>query len=190
MRICVFAGSKVGMRQEYQRMARSLGRELATRKLGLVYGGAYIGLMGIIADAVLAEGGEVIGVTPQGLFEDEGTHRGLTHLYKVRNLYERKALMAKLSDGFIALPGGVGTIEELVEMAAQAHIQLHTKPIGLLNIAEFFTPLQALFTHMITEGFMPSSSSSLLICKDTPSDLLNAMFALDDVKLIAEEGQN
>ncbi len=175
--ICVFAGSKLGVRQEYQQMAISLGKELAARGIGLVYGGAYIGLMGMIADAVLAEGGEVIGVTPQGIFENEGIHPGLTRLYTVQDMHERKELMAKLSDGFIALPGGVGTLEELIEMAAGAHIQLHSKPIGLLNIAEFFTPLQAFFTHMITEGFMPSSSSSLLICEDTPSDLLNAMLA-------------
>lgn len=175
--ICIFAGSRLGVRQEYQQMAVSLGKELVIRGLRLVYGGAYIGLMGIIADAVLAEGGEVIGVTPQGLFESEGTHKGLTHLYEVESLYERKALMANLSDGFIALPGGVGTIEELIQMTTEAHFQLHTKPIGLLNIAEFFTPLQALFTHMVTEGFMPSSSKSLLICKNTPSDLLDAMFS-------------
>jgi uncharacterized protein (TIGR00730 family) len=176
-RICVFAGSQLGIRQEYQQMAFSLGEELASRGLGLVYGGANVGLMGIVADAVLAKGGEVIGVVPRNLFENEGPHRGLTQLHEVENLHQRTALMAELSDGFIALPGGIGTLEELLEITTWAYIRLHTKPIGLLNVAEYFTPLLAILTHTITEGFMLASFIAYLISKDTPSDLLDAMGA-------------
>ncbi len=174
-RICIFAGSKVGRRQEYTQTAYSLGKELVSRSIELVYGGANVGLMGIIADAVLAEGGKVIGVVPKKLFEDEGPHKRLTYLYEVESMHERKALMADLSDGFIALPGGIGTLEELLEIITWSYIDLHSKPIGLLNIAEFFIPLLELFEHSISEGFMPISFNKLLICKDNPSDLLDAM---------------
>lgn len=173
--ICVFAGSNLGIRQEYQQSAHSLGKELVMRGLGLVYGGANVGLMGIVADAVLAEGGEVIGVIPKKLFEREGPHTGLTRLYEVGSMHERKALMADLSDGFVALPGGIGTLEELLEITTWAYIRLHSKPLGLLNIAGFFNPLLTLFTHLIAEGFMPETSSSLLLCENTPTDLLDTL---------------
>jgi uncharacterized protein (TIGR00730 family) len=148
---------------------------LAARGLELVYGGANVGLMGIVADSALAEGGKVIGVVPKKLFEHEGPHNGLTHLYEVENMHERKALMTSISDGFIALPGGIGTLEELFEITTWSYIQLHSKPIGLLNCAGFFFPLLELFNHLITEEFMPRSSNELLLCKDNPSDLLDAM---------------
>jgi uncharacterized protein (TIGR00730 family) len=174
-RICIFAGSKLGRRQEYYQTAYSLGKELVSRGFELVYGGANVGLMGIVADAVLAEGGQVIGVVPKKLFEHEGPHSSLTHLYEVESMHERKALMADLSDGFIALPGGVGTFEELLEITTWSYIQLHSKPIGVLNIAGFFSPLLELLQHSITEEFMPVSFNKLLLCKDNPSDLLDAM---------------
>ena len=138
-RICIFAGSKLGKRQEYHQTAQLLGKELALRGIELVYGGANVGLMGIVADATLAEGGKVIGVVPKKLFEHEGPHNGLTHLYEVENMHERKALMTDISDGFIALPGGIGTLEELFEITTWSYIQLHSKPIGLLNCAGFFS---------------------------------------------------
>ena len=181
-RICIFAGSKLGKRQEYYQTAQFLGKELATRGLELVYGGANVGLMGTVADAALAEGGKVIGVVPKTLFEHEGPHNSLTHLYEVENMHERKALMANLSDGFIALPGGVGTLEELLEIVTWSYIELHSKPIGLLNIAEFYIPLLELFNHSISEGFMPISFNELLLCKDNPSELLDAMATFTNSK--------
>ncbi len=181
-RICIFAGSKLGKRQEYYQKAQLLGKELAARGLELVYGGANVGLMGTVADAALAEGGKVIGVVPKTLFELEGPHNGLTHLYEVENMHERKALMANLSDGFIALPGGVGTFEELLEILTLSYIELHSKPIGLLNIAEFYIPLLELFNHSISEGFMSVSFKELLLCKDNPSDLLDGMTTFTNSK--------
>ncbi|HLG62981.1 MAG TPA: TIGR00730 family Rossman fold protein [Ktedonosporobacter sp.] len=176
-RICVFAGSSMGVRKEYEEAARTLGHELATRGLGLVYGGASIGLMGVIANAVLAEGGEVIGVLPRGLFKREVGHERLTQLHMVNSMHERKALMADLADGFIALPGGYGTFDELFEAITWAQIGLHSKPIGLLNVMSYFDPLLALIAHVTTEGFIPSTSSRLVLHKKTPGELLDAFAA-------------
>ncbi len=173
-RICVFAGSNPGIRQEYQLAARALGKELVRRGLGLVYGGASIGLMGIIADEVLEYGGEVIGVLPKGLFKREVAHADLTALHEVSSMHERKALMADLSDGFIALPGGFGTFDELFEITTWAQIELHTKPIGLLNVAGYFNPLLALVTHASTEGFIPPFHASLLMHDDNAAILLDS----------------
>src|SRR5438477_2940520 len=152
-RICVFSGSNTGKRQEYQQAARDLGQELVARGLGLVYGGASVGLMGVIADTVLASGGEVIGVIPSALTRYEIPHKSLTQLHEVASMHERKALMADLSDGFIALPGGFGTFDELFEIITWAQLGLHNKPIGLLNAAGYFAPLLALVVHASTEGF-------------------------------------
>jgi uncharacterized protein (TIGR00730 family) len=175
--ICVFAGSSPGIRPEYQEAARALGRELVKRGLGLVYGGASVGLMGIIANTVLEEGGEAIGVLPRGLFRREVPHRHLTTLHEVGSMHERKALMADLADGFIALPGGFGTFDELFEITTWAQIGLHTKPIGLLNVAAYFDPLLALVDHAINEGFIQPFHSRLLLCKDTPAELLDSFAA-------------
>jgi uncharacterized protein (TIGR00730 family) len=172
-RICVFAGSNSGIRQEYQLAARALGKELVRRGLGLVYGGASVGLMGIIADEVLEYGGEVIGVLPKGLFQREVAHANLTALHEVSSMHERKALMADLSDGFIALPGGFGTFDELFEITTWAQIGLHTKPIGLLNVAGYFNPLLALVAHASTEGFIPPFHASLLMHDDNAVSLLD-----------------
>jgi len=167
----------MGTRREYEEAARALGHELATRGLGLVYGGASVGLMGVIADAVLAEGGEVVGVLPRGLFKREVGHAHLTKLHMVNSMHERKALMADLADGFIALPGGYGTFDELFEAITWAQIGLHSKPVGLLNVKSYFDPLLALITHATAEGFIPSSSNQLVLHKETPGELLAAFAA-------------
>jgi uncharacterized protein (TIGR00730 family) len=176
-RICIFAGSNSGIRPEYRQAAHLLGRELVERGLGIVYGGASVGLMGIIADEVLARGGEVIGVLPKGLFVREVAHANLSELHEVGSMHERKALMADLADGFIALPGGYGTFDELFEITTWAQIGIHSRPIGLLNIAGYFTPLLALVTHATTEGFISPAHSQLLIHRDTPGELLDAFDA-------------
>jgi len=176
-RICVFAGSNLGNRQEYQQAARALGQELVARELGLVYGGASVGLMGVIADAVLAAGGEVIGVLPRALFRREVAHPHLTELHEVSSMHERKALMADLADGFIALPGGLGTFDELFEITTWAQLGLHTKPIGLLNVADYFAPLLALVAHATAEGFIPPIHTRLLLHADNAAALLDSFAA-------------
>lgn len=172
-RICVFAGSNPGVRPEYQQAARVLGQELVARGLGLVYGGASVGIMGALADAVLAAGGEVIGVLPRGMFRREIPHKGLTELHEVGSMHERKALMADLADGFIALPGGFGTFDELFEIITWAQLGLHRKPVGLLDVAQYFEPLLALVAHASREGFIPAAHTSILMCEDNPAVLLD-----------------
>ena len=172
-RICVFAGSNVGVRPEYAQAARELGHELVKRGLGLVYGGASVGLMGTVANTVLDEGGEVIGVLPRGLFLREIPHKGLTALHEVGSMHERKALMADLADGFIALPGGFGTFDELFEIITWAQLGLHTKPVGVLNVVGYFEPLLALIQHASKEGFIPAVHLSLLLCEDNAGLLLD-----------------
>jgi len=173
-RICVFAGSNPGRREEYAQAARALGRELAARGLGMVYGGASVGLMSIAADAALEAGGEVIGVLPRGLFKREVAHAGLTALHKVGSMHKRKALMADLSDGFIALPGGYGTFDELFEIVTWAQIGLHAKPVGLLDVAGYYQPLFDLVAHAAAEGFIPAAHAHLLRADD-PVALLDAL---------------
>lgn len=174
-RICVFAGSHRGKRQEYEQAAHELGLELSARGLGLVYGGSSIGLMGILADTVLARGGEVFGAIPKNLFQREIAHSGLSQLYEVGNMHERKALMADLADGFIALPGGFGTFDELFEIITWAQIGIHHKPIGLLNVADYFEPLKALIIHATKEGFVQPIHAQLVIEGKTPAQLLDAL---------------
>jgi uncharacterized protein (TIGR00730 family) len=176
-RICVFTGSNYGNRPEYRRSACELGEELARRGLGLVYGGASVGLMGTVADAALAHGGEVIGVIPRSLFKREVAHRGLTQLHEVGSMHERKALMADLADGFIALPGGYGTFDELFEIITWAQLGLHSKPIGLLDVAGYFAPLLALIAHASKEGFIPPGNTHLLLHAEDPVTLLNQLDA-------------
>lgn len=176
-RICVFAGSNSGARPEYSEAARRLGRELAVRGLGLVYGGSSVGLMHVVADAVLAEGGEVIGVLPRGLFRREVAHTGLTELREVGSMHERKALMADLSDGFIALPGGYGTFDELFEITTWAQIGIHSKPVGLLDVADYFAPLLAMVQHAAAEGFVPQQQARLLLREEDPATLLDRFAA-------------
>lgn len=163
----------MGIRQEYQRAAQVLEEELVGRGLGLVYRGASVGLMGVIADTVLARGGKVIGVLPRALFRQEVAHKHLSTLHEVGNMHERKALMADLSDGFIALPGGFGTFDELFEITTWAQLGLHSKPIGLLNTAGYFMPLLSLVKHATTEGFIPKFNANILLSSDDPVDLLD-----------------
>ncbi len=171
--LCVFCGSSRGKRPEYAQMAQALGREMATRGLGLVYGGSSIGMMGALADAMLAAGGEVTGVLPRGLFRREVAHPRLTHLHEVGSMHERKALMVELADGFIALPGGFGTYDELFEVVTWAQIGLHRKPIGLLDVCDFFEPLLAMVAHAAEEGFMPPEHRNLLMREENPTALLD-----------------
>ena len=174
-RICVFSGSSIGVRPEYRAAAAALGKELVAHNLGLVYGGASVGLMGAIADAVLAEGGEAIGIIPHSLSQREIAHPNLTALHEVESMHERKALMSDLSDGFIALPGGYGTFDELFEVTTWAQLRLHTKPIGLLNVANYFAPLLALVQHAVQEGFIQPKYTHLLLSYENPAELLEAL---------------
>lgn len=172
-RICVFCGSRRGRRPEYVAAARAVGSTLGRRGIGLVYGGGGVGVMGELADAVLAHDGEVIGVIPHSLLEWEVGHTRVADLRVVDTMHERKALMASLSDAFIALPGGYGTLEELFEVLTWAQLGLHPKPCGLLNVEGYFDPLLRLVEHMVEEGFLRDEHRSLLL-GDTDVDTLLA----------------
>jgi uncharacterized protein (TIGR00730 family) len=176
-RVCVFCGSSTGHNPAYRRLADQLGRTLAKRGLGLVFGGGRVGLMGAVADGALAGGGEVIGVMPQALIDREIGHRGLTELRIVGSMHERKALMAELSDGFIALPGGIGTLEELFEIWTWAQLGLHAKPCGLLDTEGFFAPLVGFIDQLVAIGFVQPQYRSILHTADSPDDLLAAFDA-------------
>ena len=177
-RICVLSGARYGTRPEYRTAAEALGRVLVARGLELVYGGARVGLMGVIADTVLAGGGRVTGVIPEALVAREVAHTGLDDLRIVDSMHERKATMADLSDGFIALPGGWGTFDELFEILTWAQLGLHAKPVGIFNVAGYFDPLIARVTHSINEGFVSRDASALLSVADDPQALLARMAAL------------
>lgn len=174
-RICVYSGSNLGSRPEYKEGAKLLGRILAENKIELVYGGSRIGLMGQISNEVLKNNGKVIGVMPKGLFAGEMVNRNLTKLIEVKNMHERKQTMAELSDGFIALPGGLGTFEELFEAFSWAQLGIHKKPIGILNISNFFDPLLHMLQNTCTEGFMNESNIKLISISDDPSELIKKM---------------
>jgi len=174
-RICVFAGSSSGANPVYAEVAQTLGGEVARRGWGLVYGGSSRGLMGVVADAALAAGGEVIGVLPRGLFMREVAHQRLTELREVGSMHERKALMAQLSDGFIALPGGFGTCDELFEAVTWAQIGIQQKPVGLLDINGYFTALLTFVAHSTDEGFIPPAQAKLLMRETDPTALLDAL---------------
>jgi len=175
--VCVFAGSSLGADPAYAAAARALGTALAHRGLGLVYGGASVGLMGILADAALAAGGRVIGILPRGLFRREVAHAGLTELRQVASMHERKAQMADLADAFIVLPGGYGTFDELFEIVTWAQIGLHAKPIGLLDVGDYFAPLLALIHHAAGAGFVPPDHTHLLLHATDPAALLDRFAA-------------
>jgi uncharacterized protein (TIGR00730 family) len=174
-RLCVFCGSSAGGRAIYADHSRRLGTALAARGLGLVYGGGHIGLMGILADAVLGAGGEVIGVIPRALVDKELAHPGLTELRVVASMHERKALMADLAGGFAALPGGFGTGDEFFEILSWAQLGLHAKPIGLLNLAGYFDPLLAWLDHTVQEGFVKPVHRRLLLVAREPEELLDLL---------------
>jgi uncharacterized protein (TIGR00730 family) len=175
--VCVFCGSNSGARPEYADAARAMAAELVARNLGLVFGGGCVGLMGVIADAVLATGGQVIGVIPHALVARELAHRGVQDLRIVESMHERKALMASLSDSFVAMPGGFGTFEELCEAITWTQLGLHRKRCGLLNVAGFYDPLLRLFEQAASEGFVRRSNLEIVTAASSPSLLLDALMA-------------
>ena len=179
MRICIFSGSNPGRLPDYFSAAQSFGAALADAGIGLVYGGASVGLMGAAADAALAKGGEVIGVIPQSLVDKELAHKGLSDLRVTTSMHERKALMAELSDGFVALPGGVGTLEELFEVWTWAQLGFHKKGCGVLNIAGFYDPLIAFLDHVANEQFMKPVHRGMLIVENDPAKMIAAMQAYE-----------
>jgi uncharacterized protein (TIGR00730 family) len=176
-RLCVYAGSNPGSRPEYAAAAAALARLMAARGIGLVYGGGKVGLMGVLADTILAEGGEAIGVIPQALLDREVGHSGLTELRVVSSMHERKALMAELSDGFVAVPGGIGTLEELIEVFTWSQLGLHAKPCGMLDAEGFYDTLAALLDHMVAEGFLHREHRAGLMSEREPGPLLERMEA-------------
>ncbi|MBN8601045.1 MAG: TIGR00730 family Rossman fold protein [Planctomycetes bacterium] len=175
--ICVFCGSRLGSKPIYRETAKSVGQLIAQQQLRLVYGGGNIGLMGVVADAVLEHGGEVVGVIPGHLQEKEVGHAGLTELHVVSTMHERKALMANLSDAFIALPGGFGTFEEFCEILTWAQLDLHRKPCGLLNVDGFYDPLLTLFDRAVDDGFLRPEYRSMVLTATDADELLMRMRA-------------
>jgi uncharacterized protein (TIGR00730 family) len=171
-RICVFCGSSPGRDPAYAALARSVGEGLARRGIGVVYGGGRVGLMGALADAALEAGGEVIGVIPQGLVDRELAHRGATELRIVRTLHERKAVMADLSDAFIALPGGLGTLEELAEVVSWAQLGLHAKPIGLLGVGGYWADLLRWLDGAVAAGFVAPVNRGLILEANSLDELV------------------
>jgi len=172
MRICVFCGSSAGRLPEYRAAAVAFGELLAREGIGLVYGGAHVGLMGALADAVLAHGGEVIGVIPESLSVRELAHKGLTELQVVSSMHERKAQMAALSDAFVALPGGIGTFEELFEVWTWGQLGLHDKPCALLNVAGFYDKLSGFLDFVTGEGFVRQAVRDGLLVDDDAARLV------------------
>ncbi len=170
--ICVFCGSHPGNDPAYAEAAQNLGRTLAERNTTLVYGGGHVGLMGVVADAALGAGGEVVGVMPRALVDREIGHTGLTELHVVGSMHERKALMSKLSEGFIALPGGNGTLEEFFEVLTWAQLGEHEKPCGLLNVSGYYDPLLAVFDRMVDRAFLKDEHRELVLVEENPSALL------------------
>jgi uncharacterized protein (TIGR00730 family) len=173
--LCVFCGSAIGRRDDYASSARNLGRLLAERGTRLVYGGGNVGLMGVLADEVLRGGGQVIGIIPRHLVERELAHAGATEMRIVGSMHERKALMAELADAFVALPGGIGTFEELLEIMTWAQLGLHNKPIGLLDVCGYYRPLLALLQNAAHEGFLQPENQGLLIVATDPAELLERL---------------
>lgn len=171
--ICVYCGSSPGRLEVYAGAARALGQALVARDLGLVYGGASIGLMGLIADTVLQLGGRAVGVIPKGLARKEVVHRHLSELHVTQSMHERKTLMAELSDGFIAMPGGIGTFEEIFEIWTWAQLGIHAKPCGLLNVAGYYDALTTFLDHAATEQFLKPDQRSLLMVEQQPQALLD-----------------
>jgi len=172
-RVCVYCGSSPGRNPAYREAGTALGQILAGRGLGLVYGGASVGVMGAVADAVLAAGGEAIGIIPRSLARKEVAHEGLTRQYIVESMHERKAMMAEVSDAFVALPGGWGTIEEIFEMLTWAQLGFHEKPCGMLNVSGYFDGLFAFLEHAVGERFVKPEFRELLILEEDPRRLLD-----------------
>ena len=173
--ICVYCGANAGVSPIYAEAARALGRAMVARNLSLVYGGGNVGLMGIIADEVLRVGGEVSGVIPTALVEREVGHTGLTRQFIVKDMHERKAMMASLSDGFIAMPGGMGTLEELFEMLTWSQLGIHAKPVGLLNVDGFYDGLIGFIDHARAQGFIRPHHAALMMSATEPDALLGLL---------------
>jgi len=174
-RVCVFCGSSIGHNAVYRETAVALGGLLAARGIALVYGGGNVGLMGVVADAALSAGGEVIGVIPRALAEREIAHAGVSTLHVVDSMHTRKAMMADLSDAFIAMPGGVGTFEEFFEAVTWTQLGLHRKPCGLLNAGGFYTPLAAFIDQAVSEGFIRPVHRAAIVVDSDPARLLDAL---------------
>jgi len=186
-RLCVYCGSSSGRQPVYAQVARQLARAMVNRNIDLVYGGASVGIMGEIANAVLEEGGDVIGIIPKGLFKKEVAHTGVTELREVDSMHERKSLMADLSDGFIALPGGFGTIEEIFEIITWSQLGMHRKPCGLLNVCHYYDKLIDFLDHAVTEQFIKAAHHSTILVDECPDALLGKFEvyeAPETVKLI------
>lgn len=178
-RICVFCGSSPGLLPDYPAAARELGAALVRHNLSLVYGGAHVGLMGEIANSVMQHGGEVIGVMPQSLIDHEIAHRGLSELHVVQSMHERKALMAELADGFVALPGGFGTLEELFEIVTWGQLGLHRKPFGLLNVNQFFDQLIGFLDFAVGQQFIRPQHRQMILVDADPDRLLERFAAYE-----------
>jgi uncharacterized protein (TIGR00730 family) len=175
MRVAVYLGSSLGSRPEFADAAAATGRLLAEAGVGLVYGGGAVGLMGVLADAALAAGGEVIGVIPDGLFAAEVAHQGLTRLEVVQSMHERKARMAELADGFAALPGGLGTLDELIEVLTWLQLRLHGKPVVLLDVDGFWEGFLQFVDGLVEVGFVPSATRQQLITAASPAELVRVL---------------
>jgi uncharacterized protein (TIGR00730 family) len=183
MRLCVFCGSNAGQDPVYLAAARALGEALAREGIDLVYGGASVGLMGAVADSVLAGGGHVTGVMPQALVDKEIAHKGLSDLRVVGSMHERKAMMAELADGFIALPGGLGTFEELFEVWTWAQLGYHKKPCALLNVAGFYDKLTGFLDDVVERGFVKPVHRAMLIVESEPAGLIDAIRSYEPPKV-------
>ncbi len=173
--VCVFCGSTNGRGERYAEVAAEVGRLLAERGITVVYGGGRVGTMGVVADAAMRAGGDVVGVIPEGLFDREIAHSDVTELHVVANMHERKAKMAALSDAFLVLPGGIGTLEELFEAWTWAHLGIHGKPIGLLDVDGFYQPLVQMVDHMVTEGFLKAESRDFVRAGTSAAELIDAL---------------
>jgi uncharacterized protein (TIGR00730 family) len=184
-RLCVFCGANSGNDPAYGVMAAQLGRTLAERGIGLVYGGGRVGLMGMLADGALAAGGEVIGVIPKPLLAREQAHHGLTQQRVVGSMHERKALMAELADGFVALPGGIGTLEEIFEAWTWAQLGMHGKPCGLLDVGGFFEPLVGFLDNVVSTGLLRPRTRDMLVVATSPEELL-AKFSAYEAPAVAK----
>ena len=173
--VCIFCGSYKGSQPIYMTAAHDMGKGLAQRDLGLVYGGGRVGLMGAVADGTLAGGGKVIGIIPQSLVDRELAHTGLSELRVVGSMHTRKAIMAEIADAFIAMPGGFGTLDELFEIITWAQLGFHHKPIALLNVGGYFDPMLTFIEHMATEGFIKPEHRNAMLVKNTVDDLLDTL---------------
>ena len=173
--VCVFCGASIGSNPAYREAAVALGQTIARRGLTLVYGGGAVGLMGVVADAAMAAGGEVVGIIPQSLVDAEVGHTGLTRLEVVDGMHARKARMAELSDAFIALPGGLGTLEELFEVWTWGQLGYHAKPLGLLDVNGFYEKLGGFLDHIVEEGFVRPQHRAMLLLGQQPDELLDGM---------------